>query len=120
MVFGGAINLALQAGVRPRRFSFFGWTTNPDGIAKIYAGLKEHAGTLALIQVVPDLEAQIFARDIASVLSANGWQIRFVSEKESDVPDLSLSEGVSIYALADGKTDHRWRSSLERDATRLP
>src|ERR1035441_5043966 len=43
-------NIALQAGVRPRRFSFMGWTNNPERISKIYDALKPHAGTSVLIQ----------------------------------------------------------------------
>ena len=97
-------NIALQAGVRPRRFSFMGWTNNPERISKIYDALKPHAGTSVLIQVVPDLEAKIFANDIASVLTAAGWKPTFVTEKESHMPDLSFPEGLFIFTLSDGKS----------------
>jgi hypothetical protein len=99
-----ADNLALQAGIRPRRFSFMGWTVHPERVAAIYAQLKPYAGTIALIQVVPDFEAQMFARDIASVLVANGWKPQLVTEKESHMSDQSFPEGLFIFTLSDGKT----------------
>jgi hypothetical protein len=99
-----ADNISLQAGVRPRRLSFMGWTTNPERVAKIYEGLKPYAGTSVFIQVVPDFEAQMFAKDIASVLATNGWNVGFVTEKETRMPALSFSEGVFIFTLSDGKS----------------
>jgi hypothetical protein len=97
-------NIALQAGVRPRRFSFMGWTNNTERVSKIYDALKPYKGTVAFIQVAPDFEAKIFANDIASVLTANGWKPTFVTEKESHMSDLSFPEGLLILTLSDGKS----------------
>ena len=99
-----ADNLALQAGVRPRRLSFMGWTTWPERVAKIYDDLKLHAGTTVLIQVVPDFEAQLFAKDIAMVLEKNGLKPKFVTKKESHISDISFPEGITIFNLSDGKS----------------
>ncbi len=99
-----ADNLALQAGARPRRFSFMGWTTHPERVQNIYAPLKSFSGTSVLIQAVPDFEAQMFAKDIAAVLSAANWNVRFVTETESHMPDTSFAEGLYIFTLSDGKS----------------
>ncbi len=95
-------NLSLQASLRPRRFSFKGWTTgDPKQIAAIYEGLKAHSGSVVLIQPVHDFEAQLFARDIASTLAESGWQARLVTQYESHFPDLALTEGVWIFQLTE-------------------
>ena len=100
-----ADNLTLQAGVRPRRLSFLGWTMNPDRVAKLYDELDKYSGTLVLIQSVPDFEPQGFARDIASVLASKKWNVKLVSERESRMPDVAIPEGVSIFSLTDGKIE---------------
>ena len=112
-----ADNLALQAGVRPRRLSFFGWTMKPDGVAKLYEALDKFSGTTVLIQAIPDFEPQTFARDIASVLAGKKWNVRLVSEKESKMADTAIPEGVSIFSLTDSKIDSDagvalWRTML--------
>ena len=82
-----ADNLSLQASLRPRKFSFMGWTTShPKQIAAIYEGLKAHSGSVVLIQPVHDFEAQLLARDIASTLAANGWKARLVTQDKSPFP----------------------------------
>ena len=53
---------------------------------------------------MPDFEAQIFARDIASVLEDAGWQARFVDASESQMPEMNFATGVMIFTLLDGKT----------------
>ena len=107
-----ADNIALQAGIRPRRFSFMGWTTNPTRVEKIYDSLKPYAGTVALIQSIPDFESQMFARDIASVLEKYGWLPKFVSEQESHMSNLSFADGLFIFTLSNGKTQTEAGSAL--------
>jgi len=93
-------NLELQASLRPRRFSFRGWVTgDPRQTETIYEGLKPHAETIALIQSVPDFEAQQFARDLAGTLAAHGWKPRIVMHDESHFPDLALPEGLWLFPL---------------------
>ena len=99
-----ADNLALQTSLRPRRLSFLGWTNNLERVAAITDGLKKHSGTSVFIQVVPDFEAQTFARDIASVLEQAGWKPQFVNETQSHMPETSFPEGVTIVTLSDGKS----------------
>jgi len=99
-----ADNLALQTSLRPRRLSFIGWTDSLEKVAAITEGLKKHSGVTAFIQVVPDFEAQSFARDIASVLERAGWKPKFVAETQSHMPETSFPEGVTVVTLSDGKS----------------
>ena len=97
-----ADNLAVQATLRPRRLSFMGWTEHPEKVAAIYDNLKKYSGTVALIQTVPDFEAQMFARDIATVLQQAGWKPSFVNETQSHMSEMSFPEGIMIFTLSDG------------------
>ena len=98
-----ADNLALQASLRPRRLSFIGWTDHPEREAASNEELKKFAGTIAFIQAVPDFEAQMFSRDIASILEQAGWKPQFVNETQSHMSEMSFPEGVSLFTLSDGK-----------------
>ncbi len=94
-------NLLLQASLRPRRFSFSGWTTGSTPISSIYEELKKHSGTHVLIQVVPDFEAQVFAQDIATTIESHGWKSRLVKQEESHFSELSITDGIWIFPLTE-------------------
>lgn len=94
-----ADNLSLQASMRPRRFTFTGWVINPERITSLYEGLKAHAGTVVLIQAVPDFEATLFARDVAETLARQGWKAALVTQEQSHVPDTNFIEGTWIVPL---------------------
>jgi hypothetical protein len=93
-----ADNLALQTSLRPRRLSFIGWTDHPERDAAANQELKKFSGTVSFIQVVPDFEAQMFSRDVASVLEQAGWKPQFVNEVPHDGNEL-LGGHIDIYAF---------------------
>ena len=115
-----ADNLSLQTSLRPRRLSFLGWTDNLQKVASITDELKKFPGTIALIQVVPDFEARVFAGDIATVLTNAGWKPQFITEAQSHMSDMSFPEGVTLFTLSDGKSQTQagtafWSALTEAD-----
>ncbi len=97
-------NLSLQSMLAPRRLSALVWTEKPQRISKIYEDLRKVSERKVFIQVVHDAEAARFGHDIASVLTACGWEVKFVDELFSKIPDLAISEGIAVIELTDGQT----------------
>jgi len=90
-------NLHLRLSMTPRRIYGHG------GDEALFIELKKFRGTLALIQVVPDWEAQMLSRDIARILRDAGWRVRYVASPT--VPD-GDDDGVKVaYAPDFAKTN---------------
>jgi hypothetical protein len=95
-----AENLAMQAGLRPRRIP----TGASKPTAEQFPEVAKYAGTTALIQSVPrDFEAQTLAEDIFLVLSDLGWKPTILSA-ESDwlVDPRMIGEGIRVTTVEKG------------------
>ena len=88
-----------------------------EKILKIYEPLRAFEGIEILIQSVSDFEARRFAHDLFGVLASNGWKPRFVTEEETNLPEMRIREGISIFHPAFGKVDDAglalWRALHE-------
>jgi hypothetical protein len=89
-------NLRLQSAFQPRRIAMVGRGGDNEIRAARFNAVKKYAGTLALIQAVPDFEAQTLAADIRHALVRHGnWR----AEMTNGVPSELISEGVQITTL---------------------
>jgi hypothetical protein len=83
-----AENLSIQRIIRPRRLPTGGAFTEK------YDELAKFADTLFVVYVVPDFEAQLFARDIWNVLARAGWK----PDRDAPIINSTMFDGVLIFA----------------------
>src|SRR5437868_5824766 len=92
-----AANLSVQRLLTPRRISMF----DKDGDAQIrqarFKVVAAFAGTKALLQWVPDLEAKRLAGDIAHALASAEWQIQIVDEAAPLIAPGLIFDGVHSF-----------------------
>ncbi len=89
-------NVRLQSAMQPR--VIVSGNRNGDGEvrAERFAAIKKYAGTKALIQAVPDFEAQGLAERIQSALERQGgWSVQVTD----DVPPGRIDEGVRVVTI---------------------
>lgn len=95
-----ASNLALRDAVKPRRMGFVP-KDKYEEFKTVLAEIHKAAGTLLLIQVVPDdFEATVLANDIAYALSHSDWRIRYVSEAETGVSPIFIGFGAGLSGIS--------------------
>jgi len=71
--------------------------------------MKERfSGLSVFLQVVPDLEAEKLASEIAGFVELLGWKPKFVNQSDTGVAPLDISEGVVV-------TSWRGENMLPRD-----
>lgn len=103
-------NLKLQALLLPRRVPIRPKDGDSERISR-HAKVVKHAGTYALIQSVPDFEAQLLAFDISSALINAGWQADIVDEDRTHVFPRLIKSGVRIVTL-----EPSWAFKRAKDA----
>ena len=95
-------NLALEKILTPRHWlsAAYRGSASLDNLfdrEMIRGKIAKFPGTVALIQVVPEFEAERLANEIVFGLEALGWQPRLISPSESGVPPLLIPEGVELW-----------------------
>jgi hypothetical protein len=104
-----ADNLALQKLMLPRRLGSLIRISSPDDPdlppdAELqFSGIRAFSGIPVVIQVVPDFEAQMLARDMVMVLGAYGWRPQIVAEAATHVPFALISDGIQVTYTRDNK-----------------
>ena len=89
-------NLKLQHVLLPRRIRVL--TKGDDNEIRIVRQqeLAKYANTFAVIQCVPDFEAETLAADIRAVLIYFGWKTDVLEASDSCRPWRSIGEGVAV------------------------
>jgi hypothetical protein len=93
-----ASNLSVQRLLTPRRISLFDKDGDGDGEKRqaFFKAVSSSAGTKALLQWVPDLEAKRLAGDIAQLLVRAEWQIEIIDETAPLIPPGLITDGVHL------------------------
>jgi hypothetical protein len=94
-----ADNLRLMTTLQPRRIAMGNLTKEPGERGDRFRKVAEFSGTRALVQAVPDFEAQILASDIVFALRNCGWNAESMTDAQSRVPPGFIMEGVRITTL---------------------
>jgi hypothetical protein len=81
-------NITTQKIMRPRRIPM-SVGDEPDVVSK-YTALKRFKGTRCVIFVVPDMEAQALANDVANIVADAGWK--------PEVRTAALLSGIQIFS----------------------
>jgi len=96
-------NLKLQSILLPRRVPIRPKEDDSVRVAR-YTEVVKYSQTYALIQPVPDFEAQTLALDISSALINSGWVTDIVGEDRTDIPPRLIRSGVRIVTLEPSRT----------------
>ncbi len=81
----------------PRFVNFSGGDSQTRPLRdSLLADIKKRAGTSALIQVIPDVEAQRLADSIASGLVGCGWKVQFTNPAFTGIPYDWMEAGVLL------------------------
>jgi hypothetical protein len=92
-------NLRLQKAILPRRIVMSDRDGDKDTRSARFDAVRKYAGTVALIQSVPDFEAQILASDVRIALHNSGWNAVIMNEAQSHIASGLISEGVQVLSL---------------------
>jgi hypothetical protein len=91
-------NLKLQSILLPRRVPIRPKESDSVRVAR-HREVVKYSQTYALIQPVPDFEAQTLALDISSALINSGWATDIVGEDRTHIPPRLIKSGVRIVTL---------------------
>lgn len=114
-----ADNLDLERIMTPRRFlgASGPYLRGGPSLSKLLAWSRDlskmqtFAGTVVLIQTVPDFEAQTLANDLVDGLRKARWAPSIISEKETGVEPFLVPEGILIWSGGAKTNDHLWSAA---------
>jgi hypothetical protein len=112
-----ADNLALEKTIAPRRWygPFSGSVRGGPTVTSLFkmmglgSELSKYPKTSALIQFVPDFDAQKLAVLISEGLTIVGWSPQLIEAAQSGISPLAIPDGVQLWTRAEH--DDAWRAA---------